>query len=202
MRHLVLAAFALLAVTPARAAAVLEQLSPKPTAYVQLVDFGVGGPTAPEPTPNYDVTGVLAFTSGSALAGLADGCSAGDFGAGIAGAIAVVARGTCTFQTKMQNARAAGAVGVLYVNTVGGNAGNVGVGALDLATFLPTMLISNALGIELAGLPRGQLITMRLANGPNVAPTVPVPGAFGLMAIGAGVMGALSRRRRANSKSA
>src|SRR4051794_11696201 len=43
------------------------------------------------------------------------GCAPGDF-AGVSGKIALVQRGTCTFGTKVQNATAAGAVGVIIFN--------------------------------------------------------------------------------------
>ena len=46
----------------------------------------------------------------------ASGCNASDFGASMAGKIALIQRGTCTFATKVQNAYAAGAVGVVIFN--------------------------------------------------------------------------------------
>src|SRR5690349_4089712 len=53
----------------------------------------------------------------------ASGCDPADF-AGVAGKIALVQRGTCTFGTKVQNATNAGAVGVVIFNE--GNPGRTG----------------------------------------------------------------------------
>ena len=44
------------------------------------------------------------------------GCEAGDFDGFERGAVALMRRGTCTFQTKVDNAVAAGAVGVIIMN--------------------------------------------------------------------------------------
>jgi len=54
----------------------------------------------------------------------ASGCSPGDF-SGISGKIALVQRGTCNFGVKVQNAEAAGAVGVVIFNE--GNPGRTAV---------------------------------------------------------------------------
>ena len=54
----------------------------------------------------------------------ASGCSPGDF-AGVAGHIALIQRGTCTFGTKVVNAQAAGAVGTVIFNE--GNPGRTDV---------------------------------------------------------------------------
>ena len=53
------------------------------------------------------------------------GCSAGDFNGFVAGRIALIQRGTCTFGTKVLNAQAAGASGVIVFNE--GNPGRTSV---------------------------------------------------------------------------
>jgi minor extracellular serine protease Vpr len=56
----------------------------------------------------------LILTSGT---GLSLGCSTGDYpSSGAAGALVIVSRGTCTFDTKVANAQAAGAVALGVVN--------------------------------------------------------------------------------------
>jgi len=65
-----------------------------------------------------DITGTL-VPSGSAAA-LGNGCAAGSY-TGLAGNIALVARGTCSFSQKVFNAEQDGATAVIVVNNVGGD---------------------------------------------------------------------------------
>jgi Peptidase family M28/PA domain len=55
----------------------------------------------------------------------ASGCSSADFSGFVAGRVALIQRGTCTFGTKVQNAEAAGASGVIIFNE--GNPGRTAV---------------------------------------------------------------------------
>ena len=48
-----------------------------------------------------------------------DGCESSDFSGFTSGNVAVIARGTCDFSTKVDNAVAAGAPGVLIYNYEG-----------------------------------------------------------------------------------
>lgn len=83
------------------------------------------------------------------------GCEAGDFPADVAGQVALVTRGTCSFQVKAENAEVAGAAGVVIVNDgttpereglLNGTLGGPGVG-------IPVVGTTAALGAELAGAP-------------------------------------------------
>src|SRR5262249_39863943 len=65
--------------------------------------------------------------------------------ASLAGGIAFILRGVCTFEIKLNNARAAGAVGALVYNNVAGDPVTMGVGAATL----PAEMIGNAHGIAL-----------------------------------------------------
>lgn len=91
----------------------LEQLSPLNVSYVEGTDFGVlsqsdaGDVTAPV-TP-VDLQLGIGNTSTS-------GCEPGDFAGFPVGSIALLQRGTCTFELKIENAAAAGAVGALFFN--------------------------------------------------------------------------------------
>ena len=72
----------------------------------------------------------------------ADGCSA--ITNNVAGRIALIDRGTCTFQTKVSNAQAAGAIGVLIVNNVAGDPSAMGAGT-PLPT-IPAAMVSKGNG--------------------------------------------------------
>jgi hypothetical protein len=73
------------------------------------------------------------------------GCTAGDFSGFVAGHVALIQRGGCTFGTKIQNAEAAHASGVIIFNE--GNPGRTGVvnGSIVDANgnpFIPTVPVA------------------------------------------------------------
>ncbi len=72
-----------------------------------------------------------------------DACSAFTNAGAMAGKIALVDRGTCTFVTKALNAQAAGAVGVIIVNNTTGLFGPTGS---DPSITIPVVMISQADG--------------------------------------------------------
>lgn len=73
-----------------------------------------------------------------------DGCEV--FG-GVAGKIALIDRGTCTFITKVQNAQNAGAVGVIIVNNIA--PGTLVMGGTPTITItIPAVMISLSDGID------------------------------------------------------
>lgn len=69
-------------------------------------------------SPNGDVTGALAPVG--AAGDTTPGCEAGDFTGFVAGSIAVISRGACSFALKAQNAAAAGAAGTVVFNNMAG----------------------------------------------------------------------------------
>jgi hypothetical protein len=74
------------------------------------------------------------------------GCTAADFPPEVAGNVALINRGECTFQIKAQNAKAAGAsAAVIYNNVPGALSGTLG-GAGDYA---PTVGVSQEIGLNL-----------------------------------------------------
>jgi Zn-dependent M28 family amino/carboxypeptidase len=91
----------------------LQQVSPNTVTYVQDTDFDVtpqsepGEVTAPVTAVDLQLGPGNTSTSG---------CETGDFANFPAGNIALIQRGTCTFELKGENAAAAGAVGVLFFN--------------------------------------------------------------------------------------
>ncbi|MDE2150437.1 MAG: M36 family metallopeptidase [Gammaproteobacteria bacterium] len=67
---------------------------------------------------SYDVTGALVLETDSD--GTNDGCQGATNASALAGKIALIDRGACTFVTKTRTAQSAGAIGVLIANNDGG----------------------------------------------------------------------------------
>ncbi|WP_053226473.1 M28 family metallopeptidase [Solirubrobacter soli] len=82
--------------------------------------------------------------------GTTSGCEMTDFPAATSGAVALIQRGTCAFTLKLQNAVAAGAVGVILFNE-GDTAGrsNALFRSADPGYSIPAVLSSTAVGTEL-----------------------------------------------------
>jgi Zn-dependent M28 family amino/carboxypeptidase len=91
----------------------LEQLAPALVPYVEGVDFDVMSQSDPG-----DVTGFVTAVDLNLVGDRASdsGCETDDFIGFPAGDIALIQRGTCTFQLKAENAAAAGAVGAIIFN--------------------------------------------------------------------------------------
>jgi hypothetical protein len=69
-----------------------------------------------------------------------DGCSAITNHSDVAGRIALIDRGTCTFVTKVKNAQNAGAVGVVIANSSAGVFG--GLGGSDASISIPAVMVT------------------------------------------------------------
>ncbi len=91
----------------------LSAVEPTPTTYVWEKDF-----TYLSQTDAGNVTASVAPVDLALGAGnqSTSGCEAEDFANFPAGSIALIQRGTCTYQIKAENAAAAGAVGVVFFN--------------------------------------------------------------------------------------
>ncbi|MGN0064881.1 MAG: M28 family metallopeptidase [Nocardioides sp.] len=91
----------------------LEQTAPTPTTYVEDVDFA---PT--DQSPAGEVTAAVTPVDVALGAGntSSSGCEASDFAGFPAGNIALIQRGTCTFELKGENASAAGASAIVFFN--------------------------------------------------------------------------------------
>ena len=89
--------------------------------------------------------------SGSvALSSPADGCTGA--GAGVAGKIALIDRGSCTFKTKVVNAQNAGATAVVIVNNVTGAPIAMGDDAtVPTVVTIPSVMLTQADGNALKG---------------------------------------------------
>ncbi len=101
-------------------------------------------------------------TSTNTTAGTpSDGCQAFVNAAAITGKIALVDRGACDFITKVTNAQAAGAIGVVIVNNVAGAAPSLGA-AQGTPESLPTLSLSQTDGAKIkAALAGGVTVTLQ-----------------------------------------
>ena len=90
------------------------------------------------------------------------GCDAGDFDGFERGSVALMRRGTCTFQTKVENAVAAGAIAVIIMNE--GTDGRVDgySGQLSKPAAVPVVGVSYEFGRSLENAARGET-ALRLA---------------------------------------
>lgn len=115
--------------------------------------------------PTLDQTGV---TAGVVLADdgagtTTDACEPLVNAGTIAGNVALVDRGACTFVTKVKNAQNAGATGVIVANNVTG--APFTMGGSDPSITIPSIMVSLATGNVLKGELPGVNATMHLAGG-------------------------------------
>jgi subtilisin family serine protease len=82
--------------------------------------------------------------------GLSTACNANKPDAGsLVGEIALISRGVCTFSEKIRNAQDAGAIAVLVVNNVGGDASAMARGGIPNEPTVPAYMVSLADGTAL-----------------------------------------------------
>lgn len=156
------------------APSVLVQLAPNPTTYVAGTDFltmeysGSGDVTA-----NVQATNDIVIPPGATASTSNSGCEAADFAGFTPGNIALIQRGTCTFREKVDNARAAGAVGAIIFNE--GQPGRVEVLSGTLSppqAAVPAVGTTFDLGASLYSLLQsGQTVSVRLAVTADVVAT-------------------------------
>jgi subtilisin family serine protease len=113
-------------------------------------------------TVDVDLTAPLGVVTGGGVNALSIACSALPAGS-LAGAIALVVRGTCTFSTKIRNAQNAGAVAVLVSNNVFGDPTAMGQDGTANQPTIPAYMVSRVDGAALAGIPNGTPTTIGAA---------------------------------------
>ena len=92
-----------------------------------------------------------------------EGCSTSDFPASVAGNIALIQRGTCSFSIKVGNAGAAGAVGAIIYNNVDGDvAGTLGTPQPVEGSYVPVAGLSKARGDALLAATQAGTVTAEL----------------------------------------
>ena len=79
----------------------------------------------------------------------------------LAGAIALIARGTCTFSTKIRNAQAAGAIGVIMSNNVFGDPVAMRQDGTPNQPTIPAVMVSNTNGAAMGHLAPRQWMERR-----------------------------------------
>jgi extracellular elastinolytic metalloproteinase len=77
---------------------------------------------------------------------LHQGCNAPDFAGFVAGHVALIDRGTCTFSTKVRNAQNAGATGVVVINNVPGPPAGMAQDGTPNQPTIPAVMVSQADG--------------------------------------------------------
>ena len=87
-------------------------------------------------------------TSAYATTSPANGCSA--ISTNLTGEIALIARGTCTFSTKIRNAQTAGATGVLVYNNVLGDPTAMAKDGTPNQPTIPAVMVSRTNGLAMA----------------------------------------------------
>jgi Zn-dependent M28 family amino/carboxypeptidase len=132
----------------------LQQTAPNSVTYIEGTDFGAIDQTDPgdvtAPVTAVDLKLGLGNTSTS-------GCETTDFNGFPQGNIALLQRGTCTFELKAENAAAAGAVGIVIFNQ--GNTADESRQNIPAVTLtanntsgIPVLGTTYALGEQLAGI--------------------------------------------------
>ena len=153
----------------------LRQTAPVPTDYVEGTDFGA----TPQSEPG-DVTAAVTPVDLQLGPGntSTSGCEAVDFAGFPVGNIALIQRGSCTFELKAENAAAAGAVGVVFFNQGDTTAPDRnGIPAVTLGDGytggIPAVNATYARGVEWADTPGLRMrlfanVTRRLATTENL----------------------------------
>ena len=133
----------------------LQQLAPSAVTYVENTDFGLITQSDPGDV-SANVTAVdLQLGLGNAST---SGCEATDFAGFPAGNIALLQRGTCTFEQKAETAAAAGAVGIVIMNqgnTTATDRNNIPAVTLTAnnTSGIPVLGVTYALGVTLNSIP-------------------------------------------------
>ena len=89
-------------------------------------------------------------TNDTGVAGLSLACLPNFAANSLAGKIALVSRGVCTFSEKIRNAQDAGAVAVIVVNNVAGDPIAMGLGGIANEPTIPAVMVSRVEGTALA----------------------------------------------------
>jgi Zn-dependent M28 family amino/carboxypeptidase len=121
-----------------------------------LVNSGSGDVTAPLRAVNLQLDAVP-------LAASSSGCEPRDLKDFERGAVALIRRGTCQFQTKVENAVAAGAVGVIIMNEGTDGRKDAFSGQLNKPVAVPVVGVSYVFGSALAGGARANGAAVHLA---------------------------------------
>ena len=130
---------------------VFNVVSPTPKTFVPGTDFNPAPLNTPTTTAAVQTVGHTVIPP-TATPSSASGCDPADFAGFVAGHIALIQRGTCTFATKATNAQAAGASGVIIFNEGNTSPDRTGLfsGTLGSASVsIPVVYTTFAIGRDL-----------------------------------------------------
>ena len=123
-----------------------------PAAVAGEHEFGTAAAIGPVPTPANFSGAVVAGLDDVNLAGptVNDGCTAFTNAGAVAGKIALVVRGTCTFAVKAKNAQDAGATGAIIAAVAPGGTA-FAMGGADPTVIIPVISVSTQFGVDFLG---------------------------------------------------
>ena len=126
---------------------VMREVSPTPSSFVLGTDFIPAQIAGSLSAPVQPVGGIVVPATPTPTS--KSGCAKNDFNKFVAGNIALIQRGTCTFAQKVANAEAAGASAAVIFNE--GNPGRTGVfnGSLAGTETIPVIFTSYNVGTQL-----------------------------------------------------
>ena len=129
-----------------------------PSNIAGIYEFGTAGFGPQLSSPGVSAQVVQALDAANAAGpSTLDACTPLTNAAAVAGNIALIERGTCTFTVKVKNAQNAGALGVMiFNNTANAAAAAPGLGGADPTITIPSVGLSRTTGLK---------ITAELANG-------------------------------------
>jgi Zn-dependent M28 family amino/carboxypeptidase len=134
---------------------VLQQVQPNQITYVENTDFGlITQSDSGDVTANVTAVDLQLGIGNTSTSG----CEAADFAGFPAGNIALLQRGTCTFELKAENAAAAGAIGIVIFNqgnTAAEDRNNIPAVTLTAnnTSGIPVLGTTYALGVTLSQTP-------------------------------------------------
>ena len=142
-----------------------DQVSPTPTSYAEGPDFALM-----DYSGDGEVTGTLVPTNDLVIPATpapssTSGCEAADFPAPpAANSVALIQRGTCTFEVKVANATAAGYAAVVFFNEGQPGRQDAFVGTIGIPAEIPAVMATYAIGVALYNQTQSGPVTVHVAT--------------------------------------